>query len=128
MLEDAGQSYKVERLHDIPEGEEISFYRCGDFFDLCRGPHLESTGQIKAFKLISVAGSYFRGIETNPMLQRVYGITAASEKEIRKQLAAIEEAKKRDHRKIGRELDLFSIQELGGPGLICWHPKGARIR
>lgn len=128
MLAEAGQTFKVERLDDIPEGEEISFYRCGDFSDLCRGPHVESTAQLKAFKLVSVAGSYFHGIETNPMLQRVYGIAAASAKEIRRELARLEEAKKRDHRKIGRELDLFSISESVGPGLVHWHPKGARIR
>jgi threonyl-tRNA synthetase len=128
MLEETGQTYKLQRLADIPEGEEISFYRCGDFVDLCRGPHLEDTGHIKAFKLVSVAGSYFRGVETNPMLQRIYGIAAASPKEIRSQLARIEEAKKRDHRKLGRELDLYSVQDDVGPGLIHWHPKGARIR
>lgn len=127
-LQEMNQTYKLERLSDIPEGEEITFYRCGDFVDLCRGPHLESTGEIKAFKLTSVAGSYYRGIETNPMLQRIYGIAAPSEKELQVQLNWIEEARKRDHRKLGRELDLFSIQENVGPGLVHWHPKGARIR
>ena len=128
QLEEGGQTYKLERLAEIPEGETISFYRCGDFVDLCRGPHVESTGQLKAFKLISVAGSYFHGIETNPMLQRIYGLTANSPKEIRAELQKIEEAKKRDHRKIGKQLDLFSIQDDVGPGLVHWHPKGARIR
>lgn len=128
MLENAKQTYKLKRLSDIPEDEEISFYRCGEFFDLCRGPHAKSTGEIKAFKLTSVAGSYFRGLETNPMLQRVYGIAAESQKEIKNFLLRIEDAKKRDHRKLGRELDLFSIQKDVGPGLIHWHPKGARIR
>lgn len=123
-----GQSYKLERLADIPDDAVITLYACGDFVDLCRGPHLERTGQVPAFKLLSVAGSYFRGIETNPMLQRVYGVAAASEKDLRRRLAAIEEALKRDHRKLGRELDLFSIQEDVGPGLVHWHPKGARIR
>jgi threonyl-tRNA synthetase len=128
MLEKDGQTYKLQRLADIPEGEEISFYKCGDFYDLCRGPHVESTGQLKAFKLISVAGSYFHGIETNPMLQRIYGIVAHSPGDLRKELFRLEEAKKRDHRKLGKELDLFSISEDVGPGLVHWHPKGARIR
>ena len=128
LLAEADQAYKLERLEDIGEGERITLYRCGEFVDLCRGPHVESTGRIGAFKLTSVAGSYFRGIETNPMLQRLYGIVAATDKEIRKQLALIEEARKRDHRKLGKELDLFSIQDEVGPGLIHWHPKGARIR
>ena len=128
MLTERGQTYKLDRLADIPDSEAISFYRCGDFVDLCRGPHLESTGQIKAFKLTSVAGSYFRGIETNQMLQRVYGIAAISPKQLNVQLKQIEEAKKRDHRRIGRDLDLFSLQEDVGPGLVHWHPKGARMR
>ena len=123
-----GQKYKVERLADIPEGETISLYRSGDFVDLCRGPHLARTGEIKAYKLLSVAGSYYRGLETNPMLQRVYGIVAESKEELARQLQQIEEAQKRDHRRLGRELDLFSIQEEVGPGLIHWHPKGARVR
>ena len=128
MLRDAGQKYKLERLADIPEGETITFYRCGEFIDLCRGPHLLSTGEIKAFKLVSVAGSYYRGLETNPMLQRIYGIAAESQQELEKLLNQIEEAKKRDHRKLGRDLGLFSIAEDVGAGLIHWHPKGARIR
>ena len=124
----AGQPYKLERLADIPEGEAISFYRCGSFFDLCRGPHLESTGKIRAFKLLSVAGSYYRGKETNPMLQRINGTAFTNEKQLNLYLKQIEEAKLRDHRKLGRELDLFSMHEEVGPGLIHWHPKGARIR
>jgi threonyl-tRNA synthetase len=128
LLEARGQSYKIDRLGDIPAGEPITFFRCGDFVDLCRGPHLERTGLLKAFKLLSVAGSYFRGLETNPMLQRVYGIVAPTEKDIEEHLRRLEEALKRDHRKLGKELDLFSIQEDVGPGLIHWHPKGARIR
>lgn len=127
-LEARGQDYKVQRLADIPEGESISFYRCGEFEDLCRGPHVERTGEIKGFKLTSVAGSYFRGKETNPMLQRIYGIAAESPKQINVLLKQIEEAQKRDHRKLGRELDLFSIQDDVGPGLVHWHPRGARIR
>jgi threonyl-tRNA synthetase len=128
LLEEREQPFKVERLADIPEGDEISFYKSGDFMDLCRGPHVESTGEIKAFKLLSVAGSYYRGKETNPMLQRLYGTAFKTEKDLRRYLKQLEEAKKRDHRKLGKELDLFSIQERVGPGLIHWHPKGARIR
>ena len=124
----AAQPYKLQRLADIPAGEAISFYRCGDFLDLCRGPHVATTGGIKAFKLMQVAGSYFRGIETNPMLQRLYGMVAESQAALDAELARIEEAKKRDHRKLGRELDLFSIADDVGPGLIHWHPKGARVR
>ncbi len=127
-LESRGQGYKLHRLADIPGDETITFYRCGDFQDLCRGPHLDRTGQIRAFKLLSVAGSYFRGIETNPMLQRLYGIVAESQSVLDEQVRRLEEAQKRDHRKLGKELDLFSIQEDVGPGLIHWHPKGARIR
>lgn len=128
LLTQDNQKYKLERLADIPEGEEITFYRCGKFIDLCRGPHLESTGQIKAFKLVSLAGSYFRGKETNPMLQRIYGISALTPKALTVELKRIAEAEKRDHRKLGRELDLFSVQDDVGPGLIHWHPKGARVR
>lgn len=128
LFEQRGQRFKVERLADIPEGDTITLYRCGEFVDLCRGPHLERTSQIKAFKLLSVAGSYYRGIETNPMLQRLYGIVASSQAEIDAYVTQMEEALKRDHRKLGKELDLFSVQDDVGPGLIHWHPKGARIR
>ena len=128
ILKKANQTYKLERLADIPEGAEITLYRCGDFVDLCRGPHLASTGEIKSFKLVSVAGSYYRGLERNPMLQRLYGIAAGSDKDLKAISDRVEEAKKRDHRKLGRELDLFSVSEEVGPGLILWHPKGARIR
>lgn len=128
LLTHQKQDYKLKRLAEIPNGEEITFYRCGNFMDLCKGPHLSSTGEIKTFKLISVAGSYFRGLETNPMLQRIYGIVAFTEEELQKELLKIEEATRRDHRKIGKELDLFSIQEDVGPGLVLWHPKGGRIR
>lgn len=123
-----GQPYKLERLADIPIGDPITFYTCGEFTDLCRGPHVESTGKIKAFQLVNVAGSYYRGKETNPMLQRLYGTAFSNAKELRLHLKQIEEAKKRDHRKLAKELDLFSISENVGPGLVNWHPKGARIR
>lgn len=128
LIRERGQKFKVERLADIPEGETITFYKNGEFVDLCRGPHVESTGRIKAFKLLNVAGSYYRGKETNPMLQRVYGTAQLNEKQLNVFLKQLEEAKLRDHRKLGKELDLFSIQEDVGPGLIHWHPKGARIR
>jgi threonyl-tRNA synthetase len=123
-----GQTYKLERLAEIPEGEAITFYSCGEFRDLCRGPHVESTGRIKALKLMNVAGSYFHGIETNPMLQRLYGTAFPNPKQLRLFLKQIEEAKKRDHRRLAKDLDLFSISENVGPGLVHWHPKGARIR
>lgn len=128
MIDEMGQRYKLERLADIPEGEAITFYQCGEFVDLCRGPHIEQTGDVKAFRLLSVAGSYYRGRETNPMLQRLYATAFDTDKQLRVHLKQLEEAKQRDHRKLGKELDLFSIQEDVGPGLIHWHPKGARIR
>ena len=124
----AGQRYKLERLADIPAGEAITLYRCGTFSDLCRGPHVARTGAIGAVKLVSVAGSYYRGDEKNPMLQRLYGMAEASQAELDAALARQEEARRRDHRKVGRELDLYSISDTIGPGLALWHPKGARIR
>ncbi|MBR0458082.1 MAG: threonine--tRNA ligase [Victivallales bacterium] len=123
-----GQSFKLERLADIPEGETVSLYELGDYVDLCRGPHVEHTGHIGAVKLLSIAGSYFRGDEKNPMLQRIYGTAFHNQADLQAWLTAVEEAKKRDHRKIGTEMELFSIHEEIGPGLICWHPNGARIR
>mgnify|MGYP000921946490 CR=1 FL=1 len=123
-----GQKYKLERLADIPEGDAITFYTCGEFMDLCRGPHIESTGKLRAFKIMTVAGSYYRGRETNPMLQRLYGTAFTNAKELRLYLQQIEEAQKRDHRRLAKELDLFSISENVGPGLVHWHPKGGRIR
>lgn len=123
-----GQRFKLERLADIPEGEVISFYKCGELYDLCRGPHVESTGKIRAFKLLSIAGSYFRGQETQPMLQRLNGTAFTNDKQVKLYLKQLEEAKKRDHRRLGTELDLFSIHNEVGPGLVHWHPKGARIR
>ena len=118
-----GELYKVEILEGIPD-EQISMYQQGEFIDLCRGPHVPSTGQIKAFKLLSSAGAYWRGDERNPMLQRIYGTSFPTEDALQKHLDNLEEIKKRDHRKLGKELDLFSIQDETGPGLILWHPKG----
>ena len=128
LMSKRGQKYKLERLADIPEGETISLYHSGDFTDLCRGPHVASTGEIKAFKLTSVAGAYFRGDEKNQMMQRLYGTAFLSQADLDAHLKMLEEAKLRDHRALGRDLDLFSIQESVGPGLVHWHPKGARIR
>jgi threonyl-tRNA synthetase len=108
--------------------EKISIYRTGKFTDFCRGPHIPSTGKIKAFKLLNIAGAYWLGDEKNPQLQRIYGTAFFSKKDLEDHLHRIEEAKKRDHRLIGQQLDLFSIQELAGPGLIFWHPKGGIIR
>jgi threonyl-tRNA synthetase len=128
FLTEKNQTFKLERLADIPEGEAITFYSCGDFFDLCRGPHVEHTGQIGAFKLLNIAGSYFRGDEKNPMLQRIYGTAFPDKKALNDHIRQIEEAKKRDHRKLGKELDLFSFADSVGPGLVLWHPKGSLIR
>ncbi len=123
-----GETYKVEILDAIPAGQTITAYRSGEFVDLCRGPHVESTGQLKAFKLLSVAGAYWRGDERNPMLQRIYGTAFFEKKDLEEHLHRLEEAKRRDHRKLGKELDLFSIDETIGGGLVLWHPKGARVR
>ena len=120
--------YKLELIANFPEGEVISTYQQGDFLDLCRGPHVESTKEIGPFKLQSVAGAYWRGDENRPMLQRIYGTAWNSKEELNDYLQRLEEAAKRDHRKLGRELDLFSIDEEIGPGLILWQPKGAMIR
>src|SRR5213080_3921881 len=108
--------------------EKISLYRTGKFVDFCRGPHVPSTGKIKAFKLLSIAGAYWLGDEKNPQLQRIYGTSFYSQKELEEFLRRQEEAKKRDHRVLGKQLDLFSIQHLAGPGLIFWHPKGGIMR
>lgn len=126
MLE--GQKYKLERLADIPEGEDISTYTVGDYVEMCRGPHVERSGQIGVVKLTRVAGSYYRGDEKNKMLQRVYGIVAKDQAELDAIIAREEEAKKRDHRVLGKQLELFTITESVGPGLAHWLPKGARIR
>ncbi len=122
-----GEKYKIELLEEIP-AQEVSLYEDGEFVDLCRGPHVKSTGEVKYFKLLSVAGAYWRGDEKNPMLQRIYGTAFFSQEELEDYLRKLEEAKKRDHRVVGKELDLFSLQEEAGAGLIFWHPKGAVIR
>ena len=128
LFKGLGQKYKVEIIEGIPEGETISAYSQGEFIDLCTGPHVASTGELGSFKLLRLAGAYWRGDEKNKMLQRIYGTAFPSDKELRVYLKQMEEAKKRDHRKLGKELDLFSIQDLGGGGLVFWHPKGGRIR
>jgi threonyl-tRNA synthetase len=122
------QRFKLELIERIPEGEVISCYRTGDFFDLCRGPHVHDAGEIPAFKLTHPAGAYWHGDETQPMLQRVYGTAWNSKEDLAQYLERLEQAALRDHRKIGRELDLFSISEELGPGLILWHPHGATVR
>ena len=121
------ESYKIELINEIPD-EKVSIYKQGNFIDLCRGPHLQSTGKVKSFKLLSVAGSYWRGNEKNKMLQRIYGTSFFTKDELEKYLHKLEEAKKRDHRKLGKELDLFSMDDEVGAGLVNWHPKGALIR
>ncbi len=123
----AAQPYKLELIDEIPD-EKVSLYRQGLFVDLCRGPHVSSTGEIKAFKLISVAGAYWRGDEHRPMLQRIYGVAFETREALAEHLKRLDEAAKSDHRKLGRELDLFSIHEESGPGLVHWHPKGAVVR
>ncbi len=123
-----GESYKVELIESFPEDEPVTAYTQGEFVDLCRGPHIPTTGRIKAFKLLNSAGAYWRGDERNPMLQRIYGTSFPTEELLNKHLANLEEIKKRDHRKLGKELDLFSIQDETGPGLILWHPKGSLVR
>ncbi|MGC8868505.1 MAG: threonine--tRNA ligase [Sulfurihydrogenibium sp.] len=129
FFENKKEIYKIDIIkHSIPEGEPISVYKQGDFVDLCRGPHLPSTDKAGAFKLISVSGAYWRGKETNPMLQRIYGVAFWTDKELKDYLNMLEEAKKRDHRKIGKELELFMIDEEVGGGLAIWLPKGAIIR
>lgn len=127
FMADEHEDYKVELIEDLPEDEVISFYRQGDFVDLCAGPHMERTGQIKAVKLQSVAGAYWRGDSNRPMLQRIYGTCFPTQAELDEYLARLEEAKKRDHRKIGKEMDLFAIYEEG-PGFPFFMPKGMIIR
>ena len=126
----ADQRFKLELLDAIEEGEEVSLYSLGSFVDLCRGPHVASTKELKgaAFKLTSIAGAYWRGKESNPMLTRIYGTAWENGKELRLYLERLADIEKRDHRRLGKELDLFSLHEEAGPGLVYWHPKGARIR
>ena len=127
MFADMGESYKVELINDLGV-DSVSVYTQGGFADLCRGPHLPSTSRIKAFKLLSIAGAYWRGDEKNRMLQRIYGTAFADKKELEAYLNRLEEAKRRDHRKLGRELDLFSFSDEVGAGFAIWHPKGAMLR
>ena len=125
---DMGETFKIEIIESIDSNEPITLYSQGNWADLCGGPHVESTKKIKAFKLLHTSSAYWRGDERNPVLQRIYGTAWNTEKELRLYLKRLEEAKKRDHRKLGKELDLFSVSDDIGPGLILWHPKGARIR
>ena len=127
LMRQKGEDYKVELINDLPSDEEISFYTQGEFTDLCAGPHVESTGKIKAIKLMSVAGAYWRGNEKNKMLQRVYGTAFPSQEELQEYIDRIEEAKKRDHRKIGKEMDLFALMEEG-PGFPFFLPNGMILR
>ncbi|MCH5277302.1 MAG: threonine--tRNA ligase [Desulfovibrionaceae bacterium] len=127
LFRDRGESYKAEIIEGI-EADSVSLYRCGDFLDLCRGPHIPRTGLVRAFKLLSVAGAYWRGDEKNPMLSRIYGTAFGDEKALRDHLDRLEEAKRRDHRKLGRELDLFTFHEDVAPGMSFWLPKGMMLR
>ncbi|MEN6480487.1 MAG: threonine--tRNA ligase [Anaerolineales bacterium] len=130
LAEFADQPYKLELIRELPEGEPITIYRHGSFKDLCRGPHVEHTGQLRwdAFKLLSTAAAYWRGDEHNPMLQRIYGTIWPSKEELNAYLDRLADIERRDHRRLGRELDLFSTHEEAGAGLVYWHPKGGRIR
>jgi len=123
-----GEIYKVEMLEEMPENEVITVYKDSRFEDVCRGPHLPSTGRIKAFKLISSSGAYWRGSEENKMLQRIYGVTYPKKKMLDEYLEKLAEAEKRDHRKLGKQLELFLISDETGPGLVLWMPKGAAVR
>lgn len=127
LFRNMGEPYKVELLEEIAD-DEVSVYEEGGFVDLCRGPHLPSAGIIKAFRLLSIAGAYWRGSEKNKMLQRIYGTAYSTEKDLKDYLSFLEEVKKRDHRRLGKDLDLFSMNDEIGPGLILWHPNGAVIR
>lgn len=119
LMKDANESYKVELIEELPEEEVISFYKQGEYVDLCAGPHLMSTGKVKAVKLLSTSGAYWRGNEKNKMLQRIYGISYPKASQLDEYLKLLEEAKERDHRKIGKELELFMTHELVGSGLQC---------
>ncbi len=126
LFRNMGENYKVQIIEELPQGEEISLYRQGAWMDLCRGPHVPSTGKLQAFKLTKVAGAYWRGDSRNEMLQRIYGTAWANRKQLKQYLTRIEEAEKRDHRKIGKKLDLFHTQEEA-PGMVFWHPAGWTI-
>ena len=129
LFKSKGENYKVELLNDLPaDVRTVSLYTQGGYLDLCRGPHIPSTGMIRAFKLLNVAGAYWRGDEKNKMLQRIYGTGFATEEQLAEHLRIVEEAKKRDHRRLGRELDLFQMNDEAGPGLIIFHPKGMLLR
>ena len=123
LFNDMGEKYKVEIMESIPGEEELSFYKQGEFIDLCRGPHVPATGAIKSFKLMSVAGAYWRGDSSNEMLQRIYGTAWNDKKDLKQYLHMIEEAERRDHRKLGKRFELFHFQEEA-PGMVFWHPKG----
>jgi threonyl-tRNA synthetase len=125
---DKHQPYKIELIDDLPEGEEISFFQDGPFVDLCAGPHVADTGQIGPFKLMRTAGAYWRGDEHRQQLQRIYATAWETQEELDNYLHQLEEAERRDHRRLGRELDLFSTSDEIGAGLILWHPKGSIIR
>ncbi|MGD8369909.1 MAG: threonine--tRNA ligase [Syntrophobacterales bacterium] len=127
LFKERNESYKVEILEEMDD-PTVSVYGQNDWLDLCRGPHLVNTSEVKAFKLTSVAGAYWRGDERNPMLQRIYGTAFFSKKDLKRYLQVLEEARKRDHRKLGKELDLFHISDEAGPGLVIYHPKGALLR
>lgn len=127
LFKKMGEDYKVQLIQEIPD-DTVSLYEEGGFVDLCRGPHLPVAGRVKAFKLLSIAGAYWRGDEKNKMLQRIYGTAFETREKLKEYLDFLEEVKKRDHRKLGKELDLFSISDEIGPGLILWHPNGAIIR
>ncbi|MBN1503601.1 MAG: threonine--tRNA ligase, partial [Candidatus Eisenbacteria bacterium] len=127
LFKDLREPYKAE-LASALEDDRVSVYRTGDFVDLCRGPHVPSSGYIGAVKLLSVAGAYWKGLDTNPMLQRIYGISYRTQDELDSYLARVKEAERRDHRKLGAALDLFSIDDTLGAGLVLWHPKGATLR
>ena len=127
LFEKMGETYKAELIKELPD-KEVSIYRHGNFMDLCKGPHAAKTGEVKAFKLLSIAGAYWRGSETNPMLQRIYGAAFLTQKELDDYIKLLEESKKRDHRKLGKELEYFSFHNDMGAGLILYHPKGGLLR
>ncbi|MFW6457699.1 MAG: TGS domain-containing protein, partial [Planctomycetota bacterium] len=127
VMKEAGEPYKIELIDEL-EDDVVSLYRTGDFVDLCRGPHLPDTARLREFKLLSIAGAYWRGDSDRAQLQRIYGTAFAEKKELNDYLHRIEEAEKRDHRRIGQEMDLFSTDEEIGQGLVLWHPRGSAIR